>query len=214
MKLATKNSVDRRSAILAAAQKIFDERGFAEATIDDVAHKAGIAKGSVYNYFASKHDLFRNVYFAALAEQDAQMAQQIVDLPISATEKIKLMLDDWFSKLSYHKQIGGLILEFWATAARQQREGEVASDFGEMFGRWRNLLIPIIAEGARAGEFQLQFEPAVAARLIIAIGYGITLQTIMDNDSTVDEQVLAAMKKSILAGLKAGAILNVGKGGV
>ncbi len=48
----------RRIAILEAAMKVFIERGFAAAKIDDVARLAGLAKGTVYLYFDSKEALF------------------------------------------------------------------------------------------------------------------------------------------------------------
>src|SRR5262245_1385399 len=44
----------RREAILAAALDVFSRRGFATARLDDVAAKAGIAKGTLYLYFESK----------------------------------------------------------------------------------------------------------------------------------------------------------------
>ncbi len=52
----------RCSEILAAARKVFATRGFSEATVDDIALSAGIAKGTVYLYFPSKKD----IYLAAL----------------------------------------------------------------------------------------------------------------------------------------------------
>ena len=52
----------RTSAILSAAHRVFAEKGFHEATIDEVAKAAKVAKGTVYLYYRSKHDL----YWAAL----------------------------------------------------------------------------------------------------------------------------------------------------
>src|ERR1700758_2029498 len=47
----------RRTQILAAAIKVFSEKGFHRATIRDVARAAGVADGTIYNYFANKADL-------------------------------------------------------------------------------------------------------------------------------------------------------------
>src|SRR5215467_4769054 len=44
----------RRSQILQAAAKVFAEKGFHNATIRDVAQAAGVADGTIYNYFANK----------------------------------------------------------------------------------------------------------------------------------------------------------------
>ena len=51
----------RRQAILAAALDVFSRHGFATARLDDVAAKAGIAKGTLYLYFASKEALFEEL---------------------------------------------------------------------------------------------------------------------------------------------------------
>ena len=51
----------RPAEIVSAALALFAERGFAETKLEDVAKAAGIAKGTVYLYFATKEDLFRAV---------------------------------------------------------------------------------------------------------------------------------------------------------
>jgi AcrR family transcriptional regulator len=48
---------ERRKQILQAAIAVFAEKGFDRATIADVARAAGVAEGSIYNYFKSKEDL-------------------------------------------------------------------------------------------------------------------------------------------------------------
>jgi len=48
---------DRRRDIIRAARKVFAEKGFHEAKIEDIAKHAGIAHGTVYRYYASKYAL-------------------------------------------------------------------------------------------------------------------------------------------------------------
>src|SRR5215467_16396943 len=47
----------RRAQILDAATRVFASKGFNRATIRDVAQDAGVADGTIYNYFANKTDL-------------------------------------------------------------------------------------------------------------------------------------------------------------
>ena len=49
--------VARRTQILDAATRVFASKGFNRATIRDVAQAAGVADGTIYNYFANKTDL-------------------------------------------------------------------------------------------------------------------------------------------------------------
>jgi len=51
----------RRRQILDAAERVFGRRGYHRATIREVAREAGIADGTIYNYFANKEDLMRNL---------------------------------------------------------------------------------------------------------------------------------------------------------
>ncbi|MDD5057830.1 MAG: TetR/AcrR family transcriptional regulator [Sideroxydans sp.] len=51
----------RPAELLAAALDLFVERGFAATKLDDVAAHAGVSKGTLYLYFASKEELFKAV---------------------------------------------------------------------------------------------------------------------------------------------------------
>jgi AcrR family transcriptional regulator len=54
----TKKQARRRDQeVLEAATKVFHERGYADATVQDVAHELGILKGSLYHYIRTKEDL-------------------------------------------------------------------------------------------------------------------------------------------------------------
>ena len=71
----------RREAILEAAEKVFSDKGFHGATLDTIAHEAELAKGTLYNYYEDKqnlflslvrrgHDLFDQVLKDTIAESD------------------------------------------------------------------------------------------------------------------------------------------------
>lgn len=51
----------RRNEILDAARKVFARKGFSEGVVDDIATEAGIAKGTIYLYFASKKSIFKSL---------------------------------------------------------------------------------------------------------------------------------------------------------
>jgi AcrR family transcriptional regulator len=57
----------RPSEIIGAALAVFVEKGFADAKLDDIAHRAGISKGTLYLYFETKEELFRAVARSAVA---------------------------------------------------------------------------------------------------------------------------------------------------
>jgi AcrR family transcriptional regulator len=63
----------RRRDLLAAAKRLFAERGFSATTIADVARAAGVSYGVVYWYFESKDDLFH----ALMSEEEAALRDRI-----------------------------------------------------------------------------------------------------------------------------------------
>jgi AcrR family transcriptional regulator len=69
---------DRRKSILAAAQKVFLERGYANASIDAVVELAGGSKATVYQQFGNKEGLLG----ALVAEGAQELAHMVHDLPL------------------------------------------------------------------------------------------------------------------------------------
>jgi AcrR family transcriptional regulator len=68
----------RREEILNAAQKVFFEKDFSDATMDDIANAAEVSKGTVYLYFKSKEDIYLTVAmrgFKILQEQLERLVQ-------------------------------------------------------------------------------------------------------------------------------------------
>jgi AcrR family transcriptional regulator len=75
----------RREAILAAALDEFAERGFEGARLDDVARRAGVAKGTIYLYFRDKESLFQELVRSAISPLvTALEAARSLDMPLRA----------------------------------------------------------------------------------------------------------------------------------
>lgn len=61
-----RRKAERPDEIVAAALAVFSEKGFAAARLDDIAARAGVSKGAIYLYFATKEDIFRAVVEQAI----------------------------------------------------------------------------------------------------------------------------------------------------
>jgi AcrR family transcriptional regulator len=78
-------SVARREAILAAALEEFAARGFEGARLDDVAKRAGVAKGTIYLHFRDKETLFQELIRSTLTPIVAMIeAAGKTDMPLRA----------------------------------------------------------------------------------------------------------------------------------
>lgn len=74
----------RRKDILDAARAVFAEKGFDEATLDDVAVRAEFGKGTLYNYFENKEALFASVLEDSFEEAMVHVRRALDgDVPIS-----------------------------------------------------------------------------------------------------------------------------------
>ncbi|AFS77388.1 transcriptional regulator, TetR family [Gottschalkia acidurici 9a] len=84
------NIKDKRSSILQACIKVFSQKGYHKATIEDIANEAGIGKGTVYLYFSSKKELFEQMieysldrYYSGINEillKDITIRERLIEL--------------------------------------------------------------------------------------------------------------------------------------
>lgn len=83
----------RPAEIVAAAIEVFAEKGFRTATLEEVARRAGVAKGTVFVYFATKEELFRAVAQTVLSSnfgEASEASKAIADIPLQ--ELVPLLL--------------------------------------------------------------------------------------------------------------------------
>ena len=86
-------SAARRDAILEAALDEFSARGFAAARLDDVAQRAGVAKGTIYVHFRDKEELFQELVRAMLVPQIAA-----VELAAYAQGPLRQLITQFFER--------------------------------------------------------------------------------------------------------------------
>jgi len=142
-------SIERREAILSAALDEFSIRGFEAARLDDVARRAGVAKGTIYLYFRDKESLFQELIrtmltplvgtIEAMGEADvpiALLADRIVDLFVREVygtrrkDVIRLMITEGrrFPKLAefyYREVLSRVIGAVRALLRRAAARGEI-----------------------------------------------------------------------------------------
>lgn len=83
---------DREAVIIAAGLAEFLDKGYAATRVDDVAKRAGVAKGTVYLYFPSKEDLFHAVVRRSIAPL-VDVVEAVAATPgASAAEVLKQVL--------------------------------------------------------------------------------------------------------------------------
>jgi AcrR family transcriptional regulator len=83
------HEADKRQSILDAALDEFAARGFADTRLDDVARRAGVAKGTIYLYFRDKENLFQDLVRTRLSPLVGTIeAAAVRELPIRALAEL------------------------------------------------------------------------------------------------------------------------------
>ncbi|HUX75288.1 MAG TPA: TetR/AcrR family transcriptional regulator [Anaerolineae bacterium] len=81
---------ERRQSILGAAREVFFEHGFYRATVDSVAERAEVSKGTVYLYFESKETILAHLLLEGLDELIQELEQAYaMDRVIPADERLR-----------------------------------------------------------------------------------------------------------------------------
>ena len=86
----SRKGAQTRSRLLEAAKAVFEEDGFLEARISDIAERAGLSHGSFYHYFDSKEQIFREVAKAIEDELEAPVDAVIFDPESTATPRERI----------------------------------------------------------------------------------------------------------------------------
>jgi len=101
----TANAAARREAILDAALNEFAARGFAAARLDDVARRAGVAKGTIYIHFRDKEALFQELILFQLSPVVGSFEAALAsDLPLRTIvdQAIEIFVRDIFGTRRKH----------------------------------------------------------------------------------------------------------------
>jgi AcrR family transcriptional regulator len=100
-----------RARLVDAAKAIFEEQGFLDARISDIAERAGLSHGSFYHYFDSKEEIFREVAAEVDERLSAPLGDVILDPTSSATprERIREAMRLHFESYRDEARIMGVI---------------------------------------------------------------------------------------------------------
>ncbi|HHN64636.1 MAG TPA: TetR/AcrR family transcriptional regulator [Nitrospirae bacterium] len=168
---------EKRKEILSAAMRVFARKGFSASRVIDVAREAGIGKGTVYEYFHSKDEIFLALYEEMKAEFHQRIFVTDKDLP--PQERLKRFITSALSAFEEWKDLSHILLDFWA---EHRGGGSVDFRFDELYKDARARLAGLIREGIRKGVFR-KVNPVHTASLLIAIVDGLLLQWVFNPKS-------------------------------
>jgi AcrR family transcriptional regulator len=160
-----------RALLLDAARRVFLERGYYAATLDQIADEAGFSKGAVYSRFASKADMFLALLEDRITERAAQNARLAGEL--AGTGNFAAVLD-----LAERAERGApgwrlLVTEFRIHAAR---DPELNRRYAALHARTVEGIAGVLVMISERGADDLPFPPRQLAGLVLAIETGLALE--------------------------------------
>lgn len=167
---------DKKELILDAATAVFAQKGFHKATIHAIAQEAGIADGTIYNYFANKTDLL-----VGLLHRLNESEQRPTDMAgftddLSATDSRALML-------AYLRQRLALIFTNKTLFRALLPEIIVNDALRQLY--FDNVLAPTMQLGEQSvAALRPDVDPVLLARTMAATTFGLLLLHLLGDETT------------------------------
>ena len=164
-----------RALLVEAALRVFAERGYEEAKVEDIAAAAGYSKGAYYFHFGSKEDIFLQLLEHWTGEQTERLKAFEEASPAAAA-----LLETLEAFLSYEERAvvwPRLVVEFWAQARLHEA---VRRELNRAYASWRRLLAQAFDRAADSGILSLQTDPDAATRLVLATHDGLVVEACID----------------------------------
>ncbi|MFO1263203.1 MAG: TetR/AcrR family transcriptional regulator [Rhodoferax sp.] len=141
----------RPGELLAAALELFVEKGFAATRAEEVAKRAGVSKGTLFLYFASKEELFKAVVRENISGKFGQWNAEFDSFDGSTAEMLRYCMRAWWERVGSHK-ISGITKLMMSEASNFP---ELAAFYQEEVIRpGQQLIARVLQRGVDRGEFR------------------------------------------------------------
>jgi AcrR family transcriptional regulator len=186
---------ERRRQILEAALRVFGEKGFHTANVSDVAAEAGVSQGTIYWYFDSKDELFEAALLSVFDQFGSETAEAL-DRFETASDKLRALATAMESFADVAESLFMMFLAYWTSSPRREEAGRWWID---LLVEYKDVLVGIVEEGVRRGEFRpVDAESLVWALMAAYDGLAAYLMLMPDLDLS---RISQALVETLLQGL-------------
>ena len=175
--------IDRKKLILEEAARLFSAKRFDEVLMDDIAHQAGVGKGTIYTYFADKEELYFAVVFEGIRRLNEQLQRKANRQP-NPEDELRRMVHAIVSFFSQNRFFFRLM---------SQEDGKSEGGKGENRKRWREerriqlaAIETVLQNGAEQGVFSVEHpkvETAVLRDMVRSVmihAKGMSVEAMVD----------------------------------
>jgi AcrR family transcriptional regulator len=117
---------NRQEEVLEVAVEIFHEKGYASTSIQDVADRVGVLKGSLYHYIDSKEDLLARI-FEESDKQSFALMEEIRALDLPAKERLRQFARSWSLWYLENIERASVYVKEWSHLTGDRKKNVVAT---------------------------------------------------------------------------------------
>jgi AcrR family transcriptional regulator len=185
-----------RRRLLAEARRVFTERGYDDARIEDIAHAAGFTKGAVYSNFGGKQELFGAVLGQGAKDELAAVTTEIDGAGDAGAviERVAALIAARIVTDTGHGQLG---LEFAARAARDEKIRAVLAPMRRAQRGTAARAVTEVSERTGAGQ---AVPPELAGLIVHCLTNGLVNEHLADPE-TVTADVIREAFTAVLTAL-------------
>jgi AcrR family transcriptional regulator len=152
-----------REQLIDIASKMFDEKGYAQTGMGDIAKAIGLGRSAVYHYFRNKEEILAALVDAEALTPSHQLQEMIDDKSLTATQRLRrAVIDGIVRRLS-----SGSRFLFFSRLEAQIPE-HMGADYNKSRRQIYEFYVRCIADGIRSGEFR-DVDPKIAAFAVIGM---------------------------------------------
>lgn len=170
----------KKIEILHAAIRVFSEKGAAKTKMIDIAVAAKIGKGTIYEYFRSKEEVFAGTFTMFYQGMEGMMLKAVQATNNPEEQLCNLINVSLVELLEHGGEFINIMIDFWAESVRSKNE-EIRSiiNLKQLYDEFRALIVGIIDAGITQGVFR-PIDSHIMASFFIGALDGLMLQEIMD----------------------------------
>ena len=200
-----KEKENKKNTILRAARKLFFDRGFKFVTVDSIAAKAGVSKGSIYLYFDSKEEIYAQV----LITDNIELNKNIKIFSTKEAPAAELLLEFSQIYINYfldHNELFRILMTFMLQTEQMNLTQEQNTELIRTTNENIKVISTIIQKGIDSGEFAPIIDTWQAQNAIWGLFNGIiSLYLFMGNPAKRADRIHSMVKDSLnifIKGLK------------
>jgi AcrR family transcriptional regulator len=191
---------EKKEKILESAIRVFSKQGRTSTKISDIAEEAGIGKGTIYEYFLSKDELFSASFDFFIEKLEETIAHQLLTLQ-DPLEKLHTYFDAWTEMMEgEYLDYLEIVLDFWAEGVRKKDESWKI-DWKRVYSENIKILEALLDECVAKAEIKPVDTKLVAAAMLGVLD-GLLIQWILNRSAFEIKKASQLFIDTFIEGLK------------